>query len=76
MGAWSENNLPDTRSVWFMELPVIRKILQAFDADVYADLNYVQYNYTHDNPSGSFFECALGTSYQTYYRYNISVNDG
>lgn len=49
---------------------------QAFDADVYADLNYVQYNYTHDNPSGSFFECALGTSYQTYYRYNISVNDG
>lgn len=49
---------------------------QAFDADVCADLNYVQYNYTHDNPSGSFFECSLGTPFETYYRYNISVNDG
>ena len=49
---------------------------QAFDADVCTDLNYVQYNYTHDNPSGSFFECSLGTGFETYYRYNISVNDG
>ena len=46
---------------------------QAFDADVCTDLNYVQYNYTHDNPSGSFFECSLGTGFETYYRYNISV---
>lgn len=49
---------------------------QAFDADVNATLNYVQYNYTHDNPSGSFFECSLGSAFETYYRYNISVNDG
>lgn len=49
---------------------------QAFDADIYTDLNYIQYNYTHDNPSGFFFECSLGTSFETYYRYNISVNDG
>lgn len=49
---------------------------QAFDADIYTDLNYIQYNYTHDNPSGSFFECSLGTSFETYYRYNISINDG
>lgn len=49
---------------------------QAFDADVNAKLNYIQYNYTHDNPSGAFFECALGTKYTTYIRYNISENDG
>lgn len=49
---------------------------QAFDADVNAKLNYIQYNYTHDNPSGAFFECALGTQYTTYIRYNISQNDG
>ncbi len=49
---------------------------QAFDADVNATLNYIQYNYTHDNPSGAFFECALGTKYTTHIRYNISQNDG
>lgn len=49
---------------------------QAFDADVNAKLNYIQYNYTHDNPSGAFFECALGTPYTTHIRYNISENDG
>lgn len=49
---------------------------QAFDADVNAKLNYIQYNYTHDNPSGAYFECALGTRYTTYIRYNISQNDG
>lgn len=49
---------------------------QAFDADVNATLNYIQYNYTHDNPSGAYFECALGTTYTTHIRYNISQNDG
>ena len=49
---------------------------QAFDADVNAKLNYIQYNYTHDNPSGAYFECALGTPYTTHIRYNISQNDG
>ena len=49
---------------------------QAFDADVNATLNYIQYNYTHDNPSGAYFECALGTPYTTHIRYNISQNDG
>lgn len=39
-------------------------------------MNYIQYNYTHDNPSGAYFECALGTRYTTYIRYNISQNDG
>lgn len=49
---------------------------QAFDADVNATLNYIQYNYTHDNPSGAYFECALGSTYTTHIRYNISQNDG
>ncbi len=49
---------------------------QAFDADVAARKNYIQYNYTHDNPSGAFFECALGTKFETHIRYNISQNDG
>lgn len=49
---------------------------QAFDADVNSKLNYIQYNYTHDNPSGAYFECALGTDYTTHIRYNISQNDG
>jgi hypothetical protein len=49
---------------------------QAFDGDASATENYVQYNYTHDNPSGSYFECACGTQYTTHYRYNISQNDG
>ena len=49
---------------------------QAFDADVAAKKNYIQYNYTHDNPSGAFFECALGSKYETHIRYNVSQNDG
>lgn len=49
---------------------------QAFDADINATLNYIQYNYTHDNPSGAYFECAIGSRYTTYIRYNISQNDG
>ena len=49
---------------------------QAFDADCNTKLNYIQYNYTHDNPSGAYFECALGSTYTTYIRYNISQNDG
>lgn len=49
---------------------------QAFDADCNAKLNYIQYNYTHNNPSGAYFECALGSAYTTYIRYNISQNDG
>lgn len=49
---------------------------QAFDADLAASENYIQYNYTHDNPSGSYFECAVGTVFNTHYRYNISQNDG
>lgn len=49
---------------------------QAFDADGAAKLNYIQYNYTHDNPSGAFFECALGTKFTTHIRYNICQNDG
>ncbi|MDR2902910.1 MAG: discoidin domain-containing protein, partial [Clostridiales bacterium] len=49
---------------------------QAFDADINAKYNIVQYNYTHDNPSGSFFECDSGTEYVSHFRYNVSVNDG
>ena len=49
---------------------------QAFDPDGDARYNVVQYNYTHDNPSGSIMECDLGTPYETHYRYNLSVNEG
>ncbi|MFQ7526772.1 MAG: hypothetical protein ACLRMN_03420 [Mediterraneibacter gnavus] len=41
---------------------------QAFDADVNATLNYIQYNYTHDNPSGAYFRmCIRNTIYNSYY---------
>lgn len=49
---------------------------QAFDSDGRANRSYVQYNYSHDNPSGFFFVCALGSDYEIYLRYNISQNDG
>ncbi|MDR0197455.1 MAG: PIG-L family deacetylase, partial [Oscillospiraceae bacterium] len=49
---------------------------QVFDPDGYAPLSVIQYNYTHDNPSGAYFQCDLGTAFVSHWRYNISVNDG
>jgi|GEM_PF-4408399 len=49
---------------------------QAFDPDIGARFNLLQYNYTHDNPSGAYFECDAGSLFETHIRYNLSVNDG
>lgn len=71
-----DNTIAQYNEVFGTGAAAAKEDSQAFDGDLSAKENIVQYNYTHDNPSGSFFECALGTVFTTHYRYNISQNDG
>ncbi|MBC5687981.1 DUF5011 domain-containing protein [Mediterraneibacter sp. NSJ-55] len=51
---------------------------QGIEIDALNDTTYVQYNYIHDNPGGTFMFCNLGgyPGYNGVYRYNIMQNDG